>query len=168
MKSFIRPVLNCILFLVLVFLSGFPVYAEDDSTEVDLHVRVVAPPAVITKPANGVGTKKATLNGYLIGPGTAPLVNVSFGWDTESHIGDPEACAHWTSPQTMRRTGRFKKRIDWLRPGTTYYFVAKAEADSTSYGEELSFTTQPAGHWWNHHWWDRWKYWWSRRPWWGK
>jgi hypothetical protein len=168
MKSSIRIVLTCIVCLVLVFLSGLPVLAGEDSTEVDLHVRVVGPPLVITGPANGAGAKKATLNGYLTGLGTASQVNVSFGWDTESHAGDPEAYAHWTPPQIKRWPGRFKKRIDWLRPGTTYYFRAKAEGDSTSYGEELSFTTRPPGHWWGNHWWDRCRYWWSKRPWWGK
>jgi hypothetical protein len=158
----VRSILLCIVCLALAFLSGLPAYADEDSTKVDLHVRVIGPPMVITRPANGIGTTKAILNGYLTGIGTASLVKVSFGWDTRSHAGDPDAYAHWTHPQLRRWPGKFKQRIDWLQPGTTYYFRAKAVGDSISYGEELSFTTGPQGQWWWSRWWERWKYWWKK------
>ena len=147
---------------MLVLISCAPVRADESSTEVDLHVRVVGPPLVITGLASGTGTTKATLNGYLTGLGTAPLVKVSFGWDTRSHADDPEAYAYSTPPQVKRRQGKFKQRVDWLQPGTTYYFRAKAVGDSTSYGEELRFTTGPLSPWWGKRWWERWRYWWRQ------
>ena len=155
-------ILLCILCAVPVLISGSPVHADEGSSEVDLHVTVIGPPEVITCPANGVGKTKATLNGYLTGMGTASFVKISFGWDTVSHAGDPEAYAHWTHPQIRRWPGKFSKRIDYLKPGTTYYFRAKAEGDSISYGKELSFTTHPQGYWWHHRWWDHWHNWWGR------
>jgi hypothetical protein len=155
-------ILLCIMCVVPVMVHACPVQADESSSEVDLHVTVVGPPLVITCPANGVGTTKATLNGYLSGTGTATLVKVSFGWDTVSKAGDPEAYAHWTHPQIKCWPGKFKERIDFLKPGITYYFRAKAEGDSISYGEELSLTTHPHAYWWNHTWRDRWGRWWGR------
>lgn len=154
-------ILLCILCAVPVIISGYPVQADESSSEVDLHVTVIGPPVVITCPANGIGTTKATLNGYLTGTGIASMVMVSFGWDTVSHADDPEAYAHWTYPQMKRWSGKFKKRLDYLWPGTTYYFRAKAAGDSVSYGKELSFTTQPHGYWWYYSWRDHWNHWWG-------
>jgi len=155
-----------ILFIVPLILSGSPVHAEEGSSEVDLHVTVIGPPLVVTCPANGIGTTKATLNGYLTGMGTASTVKVSFGWDTVSHAGNPEAYSHWTYPQVKRSPGKFKVRLDNLKPGTTYYFRAKATGDTISYGEELSFTTSPHGYHWYHGWWNRWNQWWGKMNFW--
>jgi hypothetical protein len=62
-------ILLCIMCVVPVMVHACPVQADESSSEVDLHVTVVGPPLVITCPANGVGTTKATLNGYLSGTG---------------------------------------------------------------------------------------------------
>lgn len=164
-KSF-RLVLISILCAVSLILSGSPVHADESSSEVDLHVTVVGPPVVITCPANGIGTTKATLNGYLTGMGTASKVTVSFGWDTVSNADNPESYSHWTYPQVKRWPGKFKVRIDNLKSGTTYYFRAKAVGDSISYGEELSFTTSPHGYQWYHGWRDRWNRWWGKMVFW--
>ena len=141
--------ISLITLLLVVLCSAWPaVQADDNEAEVELKVKIVAPPSVITCRAYGVGTKRATLNGYLTSPGTASPVAVCFGWDTESHAEDATAYAHWTSPQAMTHTGRFKACVAGLIPGTTYYFRARAEGDGTIYGEERSFTTNPRRRWW--------------------
>ena len=114
----------------------------------ELRIEAVSPPSVTTSKARGVGTRQATLNGSLTSLGTASLVAVSFGWDTESHAENAAGYANWTPLEVKTGTGAFKTRVAGLTRGTTYYFRAKAEGDGTSYGEEMSFTTKPRGRWW--------------------
>jgi len=114
----------------------------------ELSIEAVSAPSVTTSKARGVGTRQATLNGILTSLGTASSVAVSFGWDTKSHAEDATAYANWTPSEVKTGTGTFKVRVTGLTPGMTYYFRAKTEGDGTTYGSELSFTTNPRGRWW--------------------
>lgn len=144
-----RITLAIVISLVLTALLSPAVQADDSKAEVELKVEIVSPLSVITSKARGVGTRRATLNGSLTSLGTASPVAVSFGWDTKSHAENAAGYANWTTPSEVKTgTGAFKVRVADLTRGTTYYFRAKAEGDGTSYGEEMSFTTNPRGRWW--------------------
>ena len=92
--------------------------------------------AVTTKAATNITTSSATLNGRLDSRGDYSSANVSFEW------GLTHAYGNVTSPQTMTSTANFSAPISGLSANTTYYFRAKAAADSaTVHGAELSFTT---------------------------
>jgi hypothetical protein len=138
---------------VLLVLSCPLVQADDGSVNVTLKVNIVSPLSVVTCGAWGIGTKQAILYGRLTSLGTASLVDVSFGWDNESHAEDAGAYENWTRPEVKTHRGFFWAFLHGLTPDTTYYFRAKAEDDVTSYGEELSFTTKPRWHWW-WGWWE--------------
>ena len=98
---------------------------------------IVTPPMVTTNDASNIGVNSARLNGNLDDLGTATSVNVSFEWGQTS--GGPYL--NETTPQTANTTGAFSFDLSSLSANTTYYFVAKAVGDGTSYGIEKSFTT---------------------------
>jgi len=121
--------------------------ADDSKAEVKLKVKVVPPVSVTTFSAWPVGYRMALLHGRLDDMGTASTVNVYFQW------GDPPDYGNTTKSRRMTHTGSFSAVINGLTPGTTYYFRAVAEVDSTAYGSDKRFRTKK-------HWW--WKWWW---PW---
>lgn len=137
----------------MVVLSPNNIQADEDSVTVTLTVNVISEPVVYTCCAIGIGTKKATLRGYLADLGTASSVQVSFGWDTVSHAADPSGYDNWTVPQVKTAPGPFRTRIHGLSPRTTYYFRAKAVGDTTVYGTEYMLITHPRWHWW-WGWWE--------------
>ena len=131
------------------------VSADDDTVIVDLTVNVAGEPVVYTLYPIGVGATKATLCGWLADLGTAPSVQVSFGWDTTSHAGDPSGYANWTTPQIKTEPGFFKQRIYGLKKNSVYYFRAVAVGDTTTYGAEYELITHPGWHYWFWRWWGR-------------
>ncbi len=137
-------------------LSPNYIKADEDSASVTLTVNVVSDPVVYTLSVIGVGTTTATLRGWLADLGTASSVQVSFGWDTVSHAGDPVAYANWTAPQVKKKRGFFQTRIYGLSPCTTYYFRAVAVGDTTVYGAEYCFRTHTVWH----SWWGWWYWYW--------
>jgi phosphodiesterase/alkaline phosphatase D-like protein len=111
---------------------------------VDLWATVVPPPIrVITLPACDVDYTRAVLWGLLAYCKPPSMANVSFGWDT-SHKDDPAGYANWISAKKLLFGLLYYSEVSSLQPGTTYYFRARAKADSYyAYGEELKFTTPP-------------------------
>jgi hypothetical protein len=128
---------------------------------VDLKVKIVDPPRVVTKYANGVDTMSATLNGHLLTMGTCRYVKVYFGWDTISHAGNPDGYRYWTHAEIKGWPGKFRYRLFGLRPGTRYFFRAMTRSDGISYGDELSFVTKPVRNGWKNAWINRWANWWA-------
>ncbi len=96
----------------------------------------ISPPTVVTSAASGIAVNSAVLNGNLTGLGEFGSANVSFEWGTTSGALD-----HVTTNQTKTSTGAFSDNLTGLSSGVKYYFRAKATANPTVYGEELSFTT---------------------------
>jgi FlaG/FlaF family flagellin (archaellin) len=68
--------------------------------------------------------------------GTASSVEVLFDW-WEPNVG----YVNMTPDQKRESIGDFSSNITGLKPGTTYYFRARANGDGTSHGLEMSFTT---------------------------
>ncbi len=99
---------------------------------------LTTPPSVTTVEATGIGLTSATLNGNLVGLGTAPSVQVSFEWGLTTGYGNA------TTPQTMTGGGAFGANIILLTQGTTYHYRAKAVGHGAPvYGEDMQFTTPP-------------------------
>ncbi|MFC1990420.1 Ig-like domain-containing protein, partial [Chloroflexota bacterium] len=96
----------------------------------------LTPPTVTTSAASNITTNSAILNGNLGSLGEYSSANVSFEWGTTSGALDQE-----TTPEAMTSTSNFSANLTSLSPSTTYYFQAKAAANATAHGSELSFTT---------------------------
>ncbi|MFC2004945.1 cohesin domain-containing protein [Chloroflexota bacterium] len=96
----------------------------------------ISPPVVTTENATDITTNSAALHGTLDSLGAYSSANVSFVWGTTSGSLTQE-----TTPEVMTAIGSFTVTLSSLCPGTTYYFRAKATANTTAYGYELSFTT---------------------------
>ncbi|MFX1476426.1 MAG: PKD domain-containing protein, partial [Promethearchaeota archaeon] len=98
----------------------------------------VTAPTVTTNETTNITTTGAKLNADLTSFGTASMVDVSFQWGTSSG-----AYTHETTPQSMTTAGAFDFDLSDLKPGTTYYFKAKADSGKhgTGYGAEKSFRT---------------------------
>lgn len=94
------------------------------------------PPHVSTVGASEIGTHSASLDGFLLSPGTAAEIAVSFQYGTV-----PETYWFETPPQVMANSGDWSILLDRLKPGTTYYFRAKAVGHGTVFGPEMVFTT---------------------------
>jgi hypothetical protein len=91
-------------------------------------------PTVSTTASSSVTSASATLYGLLSDLGTATSVDVSFQWGLTTSYG------YETSAQTYTSPGVFFDTISGLEPGTTYHYRTKA-VGSTSYGEDMTFTT---------------------------
>ncbi|MBM2825241.1 MAG: hypothetical protein HW402_905, partial [Dehalococcoidales bacterium] len=96
----------------------------------------LTPPAVSTGVATSVTTNSATVSGNLTSLGTATSTNVSFQWGMA-----PGNYPFATAPVSVNTTGAFSYNLTGLSANTTYYFLAKAVGDGTSYGAEKSFGT---------------------------
>jgi hypothetical protein len=93
---------------------------------------------VETKPAESVSDAGAILNASIVSGG-ASVVERRFDWGTT-----PDCSAGpWTAKVNI--TGNnFSCQLEDLEPGTTYYFRASVKNKAGwSYGDSLSFTTQP-------------------------
>jgi hypothetical protein len=95
------------------------------------------PPTVITTGASSITTSSARLNGDLTALGSADTVTVSFVWGGTMEGPYPNE----TTGVAMSAPGSFHFDLGSLTPGTTYYYLAKAAGDDTSYGGEEAFIT---------------------------
>ncbi len=95
----------------------------------------VVPPEVTTGAATAVDTSSATLNGELLGIGTAESVSAFFEWGPDATYGQQ------TAPQAMSGAGAFSAGLGSLSPGSTYHFRAVAAGDGTAGGDDRTFTT---------------------------
>jgi len=102
-----------------------------------IRLDAAGPPSVTTNDASDITDSSATLNGNLDDWGTASDVYVSFEW------GETTAYGNETTPEVMDTTGPFSFSLPSLSPDTPYHFIAKAVGDGTSYGDDMSFTTEP-------------------------
>ena len=95
------------------------------------------PLTVITNDATNLATTSATLNGNLAVLGTATSVNVSFEWGLTTSYGNV------TTPEARTATGTFSANLTGLTANTPYHYRAKADGDGTTYGSDVTFTTDP-------------------------
>jgi hypothetical protein len=138
--------MRVIVGLALAALISPPALAEDGATaQVDLTATVVPPPfCVITLFACDVGYTGATLWGAVASWPPPYGVTTGFGWDTVSHKDHPADYPNWKAGNKIFLDMVFHASLSGLRPGTNYFFRARAQrGDYTGYGEELCFTTPP-------------------------
>lgn len=104
-------------------------------------------PVVIatTRPASGVTTTKAVLNGLIDTGGASSTWQFQYGQDANYNKGTPV--------QTIG-AGKGQVPVSWklirLRPNTTYHyrlvaFYTKNGVQTASYGRDRTFVTQPTG-----------------------
>ena len=129
MRDWYRIVALLVL-LTLIFIAAPVVLAQDELT-------------VITDPASDITSDSATLNGNLISPGNATPVTVSFQWATDDYYTNNVVSPYdnETPTQSMSTPDTFNFPIISLAPSTIYHFRAKAVGNSTTYGDDLTFTT---------------------------
>ncbi|MBN1190690.1 MAG: tetratricopeptide repeat protein [Dehalococcoidales bacterium] len=94
-------------------------------------------PQVETLSALDITQTGAKLKGNLISLGTFPKADVSFEY------GESEEYGSVTQASEMTGNGNFESVIIGLKPGTSYYYraIAEAEGSGWSYGEQKTFTT---------------------------
>jgi alpha-tubulin suppressor-like RCC1 family protein len=93
------------------------------------------PPTVATLIFGNVTAASATLNGQLVGIGSANIVTVCFEWGLTNSYGNS------TTAQQMTSGGLLSADLGSLSPKTTYHFRIKAVGDGTVYGADAYFTT---------------------------
>lgn len=97
-------------------------------------------PTVTTQDVNGIRSTSATGNGNITDLGATYPTQHGVCWNT---IGMPTTDDTHTMEGAVATTGAFTSLITGLRPNTTYYARAYAtNTVGTSYGEEVSFTTE--------------------------
>jgi peptidylprolyl isomerase len=94
--------------------------------------------SVTTRDAGDITINSVSLPGNLSSMGTAESVDVSFEFGTK-----PGFYLFNTPSQSLETTGSFSASLNGLLSYQTYYYRAKASGETTVYGEEKSFTTQP-------------------------
>ena len=99
-------------------------------------------PTVTTQAVTGIGTTTATGNGNITSLGEPDPTAHGVVWNT---TGTPTTADSSTDEGAAASTGAFTSNMTGLSPNTTYYVRAYAtNANSTVYGGEVSFTTNPA------------------------
>jgi len=95
-------------------------------------------PVVITDVPTGISTSAATLNGVFTSMGSAPSVDLSFQWGTETGV-----YLHETTPVSAAGVRNFNTTITGLSDSTTYYYRAKADdgVSGGAFGVERAFMT---------------------------
>lgn len=97
------------------------------------------PPAMTTRPATGIQTTTATLNGRLNSLSGSESVEVSFEWGTTTDYGNE------TTPELRTESGDVTASLSGLRPHTTYHYRLKVVGrEGPKYGPDRQFTTGPA------------------------
>ncbi|MCF8366251.1 MAG: DUF6383 domain-containing protein [Bacteroidales bacterium] len=109
--------------------------------------RLVLSPAeetvLTTLSATSVTASTATLHGNIETLGTPVPTSHGFCW---SETPNPTIASNRTDEGSANATGMFSSNLSWLSGNTTYYFRAYAgNSNGTSYGSEISFTTEEYG-----------------------
>jgi len=116
----------------------FRAKAAGDGTSLgsDMAFTVSAmPPVVTTNDVTGLTATSATLNGVLASLGTAASVDVSFEWGLSTDYGNV------TTQQVHTATGTFSANLSGLTVNTVYHCRSRADGDGTTYGSDITFTT---------------------------
>ena len=98
-------------------------------------------PTVTTNPVTNISDNSATVGGIVTSDGDAIVIDRGVCW---SNNHNPTTSGNHTTNGSG--TGSFTSNLTNLTPNTTYYVRAYAtNSVGTAYGEEVSFTTLPAG-----------------------
>ncbi len=99
------------------------------------------PPTVLTTSANATGRTTATASGDITSPATLGVTASGFCWDVNANPTTALATKTTNGPNT----GTYTHPITGLTAGTLYHVRAYATNPvGTSYGDDLTFTTDPA------------------------
>ena len=93
---------------------------------------------VTTQAVSSIGAHTATGNGTITNLGSPNPTEHGVCWNT---TGNPTIADSKTTQGAVSDTGVFISSITVLNPNTTYYVRAYATNTTTSYGDEVSFTT---------------------------
>lgn len=107
----------------------------------EVNFKTLQAPTLTTSAVSGIGTTAVTAGGNVTSDGGASVTAKGVCWSTTSN---PTIFSSKTSNGTG--TGAFTSLITGLAAATTYYLRAYATTSvGTSYGNEISFTTDPPG-----------------------
>ncbi len=95
---------------------------------------------VTTQVVSDVSHNSATGNGTIVNLGSPNPTEHGVCWNT---TGNPTISDNKTTQGVISTTGAFVSSITSLNPNTIYYVRAYATNTTTSYGDEVSFTTNP-------------------------
>ncbi|MCP5048005.1 MAG: hypothetical protein GY940_12585, partial [bacterium] len=121
-----RFILHCFLTMFLI-IPGFQLMGQ-------------SPPTATTDAASGIGLYQADLNGTVNANGVSTSVTFEYGLNTGYGFTFP------ADPDTVTGTTdtAVSATIFELSPNTTYHYRVLAEnADGTTYGADMTFTTDP-------------------------
>lgn len=108
---------------------------------VTVNLNNLAEAAVVTTQAvSGVSHNSATGNGTIVNLGSPNPTEHGVCWNT---TGNPTISDNKTTQGAISTTGAFVSSITSLNPNTLYYVRAYATNGTTTYGDEVSFTTNP-------------------------
>ncbi len=107
----------------------------------DVVLTATDPPVVTTQAASSVTTTTATGNGTITDLGGSAVTQHGVCWSTSAN---PTTSDSKTTEGAAAATGAFTSGITGLSAGTTYHYRAYAtNSDGTSYGADVTFTTDP-------------------------
>jgi hypothetical protein len=108
---------------------------------VTVNLNNLAEAAVVTTQAvSDVSHNTATGNGTIVNLGSPNPTEHGVCWNT---TGNPTVSDNKTTQGVISTTGAFVSSITSLNPSTLYYVRAYATNGTTTYGDEVSFTTSP-------------------------
>lgn len=109
------------------------------SSWISRWITAMAPPAVTTIPASGVGQTAAQLNGQVNPNGT--VSSYSFQWGTSTAYGNTAGAGSTNDGVGLLP---LSASLAELSPGTTYHYrVIASSFNGTTYGADQTFTTMP-------------------------
>ena len=123
--------------------SFFDVIDESPRSNMTINFNFITnmqPPVLTTINASSISETTSSSGGIITSDGGTPVTSRGVCWDTMSN--PTIFCNHTTDGGGI---GTFTSNISGLIPATTYYLRAYAtNRISTSYGNQINFTTRPA------------------------
>lgn len=105
------------------------------------------PPVIATYPAVDVTRTTATLVGVVTDPGENGPGYICFGvGETVAYENSTPIYGYYTPWQGITIETEYRQLIEGLTPSTTYHYcIIGQRGELKSYGDDVAFTTLPAG-----------------------
>ena len=130
------------LYFILLFLVLNGCQKSEDG-KVEVAIKTINVPALTTNEVTEISSSGANSGGTVTSDGGATITSLGIVWDTATN--PTIALSTKASSTTSPSLGAFKSSMTGLKESTKYYVRAYAtNSAGTSYGNELSFTTNAA------------------------